>query len=159
MPTIRRREARRRQNLDALSDEEKSHLLRGWHFFDGGFTDEILFRTAWNIHADDLMVEFREEHRDETFARPFGWWFCEGRERPLQRTDAESLRLAEVMRNENKHGDHFGFLCTAIYGGPEMTALQQPQWEYLEENNLLTDEECTFLATIDADRPEGIQRA
>jgi hypothetical protein len=150
MPTLRRREAIRRPDLENLNHDQRSHLLNGWALiFGGGFKNPDTFKAAWAMHADELQEEFRAEHRNETFARPFGWWFCEhGKERPVLLRDPESLRIVDCIRKARGHwGErfHFGFLHTSLYRGTDWAPLQQPEWEYLRDKNLLTDEEREFI--------------
>jgi hypothetical protein len=143
MPRLKRREAIRRANLEELTQGQQSHLLKGWTWFDDGFTDAETFSAAWRLHRDDLMEKFRREHRDDSKARAFGWWFTEhGKERPITGT--------WMKRRPEARPEHFGYLHTSIFGGLGFESLQESEWDYLERLDLLTNEEKVFLRTSKA---------
>jgi hypothetical protein len=124
-----------------LTIDRRKHLLHGWDWFGGGFTDVDEFRNAWEIHRRELMEEFRD-HLDETFVRPFGWWFCDhGKERPIVPGNFSDEEI-ELHRREPLH---FGFLHTHSFRGADGRYLQQPERDYLEDNKLLTAAERQIL--------------
>jgi hypothetical protein len=141
--------ARRSTPLDELSAEQLMHLAWGSTYFGDGFTDADVFRQAWELHREDVVGHFNRTYRNQTYARCFAWWFCEGHERPVVNPHF-GLDEIEMARKGPKQADHFGFLATHILGGPELEPLQEPEWSYLGRLGLLTDEERVFLAAMPA---------
>src|SRR5262245_2610738 len=132
MPRLKRREVIRRESLEQLTREQQLHLLVGWTYFEAGFADAETFRQAWDLHRDALMEEFRCEYRDESRARPFGWWFVDyGEERPIINPHFAADEI-ESLRRDDRRGEHFGYLHTSIFGGPDFGPLQENEWDYLE---------------------------
>lgn len=146
MPTNRRKRLpRRRSNLDELDFDARYHLENGMPFLpESGFPNDLVaFTEAWRRHGEALLEEFLDKHPRR---RPFAWWFLEhGQERPIVGTFMTPDGI-ERLREENRPYA-FGFLHTAILGDckPDRswTPLQEPEAEYLERLDLLTDDELS----------------
>jgi hypothetical protein len=157
MTAPRQRYPRREKAIGQLTEGQRRHLLLCSTWFGDGFTDRPTFEAAWEMHREDLEDEFRHKRRDETYARPFGWWLTSGHERPIIRRHGDNERSERFHRGTGINAAAFGYLHTQILCVSEGKGLddwgpwQQPEWEYLEEHNLLTNEEREFLERLDAE--------
>lgn len=139
MPTNRKRRPhyRRRDEFLALDVEQVRHLLRGWHFYDGGgfhTLDDLL--EAWDMHRDSLLESFIAEHPGR---RPFAWWVAGGRERPIIAAGV-SPGFIDHLR-----GESLGFLHTAVRCGERLDPLQEPEPVALAKAGEIGDRELAAM--------------
>jgi hypothetical protein len=162
MPILRRRETIRRLDLENLTPAQRRHLLSGTVYVDeGGFRDAETFRLAWDMHRDSLTEEWiQSERKHWSMVRPFAWWFADhGKERPIV-SPLFSADEIEASRNGEHRFENFGFLhttCWKVTGkAPDYVFhhMQEPEGDYLDRLNLLSDEERKYLDALDA-KPES----
>jgi len=144
MPRLTRRLTSRRQDVVEITEEQERHLTKGYSFFPE-MLDEASFRLAWEEHGERLLAEFIEDHPGR---RPFGWYFCDHqRERPI----TNPWFTPQVIAAKRAEPGHFGFLHTAIYGGPGFEPLQEDETDYLLRMKILSNTEMKALNNFSDD--------
>jgi hypothetical protein len=128
-----------------LTFSQREQLRTGRGFFaDEAYRDLETFRLVWRAHKATLLPELIAERPGE---RPLAWWILEhGHERPVisRRPIGDRLRASVTF---------YGYLHSHMIGadGP----YQEPEADYLERLDLLTDAERQIFLRGGRSRAEG----